>query len=86
MPSKAAAHGSSALAELPPDEAAALVHDEARDVRVLRGQSVDGVDQEHRDVRARDRLERAQRGVALRGGTARDPATATSIGLDRGVL
>ena len=47
------------------DEALALLDDVAGDVGVLRRQPVDGVDDEDRDVGARDRLEGPQRGVAL---------------------
>ena len=55
------------------DQALALLDHVARDVRVLRGQALDGVEDEHRDVRPRERLERAQRRVLLRGRARRRP-------------
>ena len=43
------------------DEALALFDHVARDVRVLRRQALDRVDDEDRDIRPRQRMERAQR-------------------------
>ena len=62
------------------DEALALLDDVARDVGVLRGQALDGVDDEDGDVRARQRVERAQRRVALGGRPAGDLAAAPDAG------
>ena len=56
------------------DEALALLDDVARDVGVLRGQALDGVDDEDGDVRARQRVQRADRRVALGRRARRDLA------------
>ena len=62
------------------DEAPALLDDVARDVGVLGGESLDGVDDEDRDVGAADRLQRTERREALRGRTAGDLAAAPDAG------
>ena len=56
------------------DEADALLDDVAGDVRVLRGQPVLGVEDEHADVRPADGLEGTHGGVALGGRTGGDLA------------
>src|SRR5205085_12683977 len=47
---------------------------------ILRREPLDRVDDEDRDVRARDRLQRTQRRVALRGGPGRDAAAPPDAG------
>ena len=49
------------------DEALALLDDVPGDMGVLVRQPLDGIDDEHRDVGPRQRVERAQRRVALGG-------------------
>src|SRR6185503_337429 len=65
------------------DEALALLDDIAGDVGVLRGQPLDRVDHEDGDVGPRDRLERSQRRIALRGRAGGDLAAASDArGID----
>ena len=62
------------------DQALALLDRVARDVGVLRRQPLDGIDDEDRDIGARQRAQRPQRRVALGGGAGRDLAAPPDAG------